>query len=200
VYFGIFYLDFYKEPHLLEYISIFSTIFSVQLPISTPSDTGRFMLWQDLIRDYVQSWETVLFGVGFGKKFIPDTFSELMVKDKTLISLVDQEARFDPHNSQLSLLYRIGIIGIVGYVTILWEVYKHGIRTLRSISDYHLKILQVGLMAGFANVFAQSFVSVIMENPQNGIFYWLSLGMCITCSRIIADKNIQRNSSISKYE
>jgi len=124
------------------------------------------------IRSPLRKWITVgykplkaFLGIPFGKKFLPP---------RTFVWMI--ATRYDPHNSFVSIFYRLGIIGLI---TFLWLLCSELWLSLRNIRELPLDMRCFVLgYSGCVLVFCgDAFFSVSLENAFKGLLLWLFLGL-----------------------
>jgi len=76
-----------------------------------------------------------------------------------------------PHNSFLSILARLGIVGASLFLGLVWACLGGLLKHFRHLTTLDWMILAA---VGSAHFFA--FFNVCLENPQSGIWYWFFLG------------------------
>lgn len=148
------------------------------------SDTGRRVMWAAFLEDSFQSWETVVFGVGFDRLFVPDWMFVFQTVD-ILTNTTTGALQLDPHNSHLHLFYRVGLIGFVAYLLLIQRAFAVSFRYLRHGQDTRVKYYVVGFLSALASIAGQAFVGVLFEAPHRGIPFWVVLGVA-TCVPLIA--------------
>jgi len=140
--------------------------------------SGRSAIWYEYLSDFAESGHRVVLGAGFQRKVLPDFIKSNI---ENIRSSVTGDPVLDPHNSHLHVLYRVGLVGFVGY---LWLGIVGVRRCLQAVercmgqaSQAEL-LMGIGLVGAFASVAAEAAVGVLLEAPYRGIWYWLLLGAC----------------------
>lgn len=152
------------------------------------SDTGRSVMWAAFLEDMFQSWDSVVFGVGFDRLFIPEWFFTFQTRE-ILTNKTTGAVQLDPHNSHLNLFYRIGLIGFVAYLFLIQRAFRSSFRYLRDGQDARLKYYTIGYLAALTSVAGQALVGVLFEAPHRGIWFWVLLGVCTCFPRVaLADE------------
>jgi hypothetical protein len=147
------------------------------------SDTGRRVVWAAFLDDMLQSWTSVVFGVGFDRLFVPNW----MFISQTLEIMTNRTTgalQLDPHNSHLHLFYRLGLIGFSAYLLLIRRAFLASFRYLRDGHDTRLKYYTIGYLAALTSVAGQAFVGVLFEAPHRGIPFWVLLGVSTCFPRI----------------
>jgi hypothetical protein len=115
-----------------------------------------------------------LFGVPFGRAFIPER-----------ISAMHHVNRYDPHNSLIAILYRTGFVGFCSYSIIVFMAFYRGCVALRRSTDANLRYTLLAALSAFVYHVGHSLTDVTLENPFKGIPFWLLLGIVsVVTSRI----------------
>jgi len=150
-------------------------------------------MWEDIWLELSETKWTMLFGVGFGRPFL-HRFSEIFISPTH--GPLAGGSIFSPHNSQWFLVYRIGFVGFVVYLRLVFCVIRDCRRAL-CIADRRQRLLLAGLLSSFAYVFVHSLTDVVLENPYRGVIYWSLLGLCQAAAVIIM-RNDQEKSAVER--
>jgi len=75
-------------------------------------------------------------------------------------------------NYYMKIAVESGIIGLVSFVFLMWQVYSISLKTINIIKDKDEKNLAIGIMCGLIGVMVHCFVENIFEVPMMGIFFW----------------------------
>lgn len=105
-------------------------------------------------------------GTPFGEKFVP-----------TRVSYVHKADRYDPHNSVIALGYRMGCVGLLLFVIILWQEMKKAYRVAQQTEDNERKALILACMSGVIYHLGHSLTDVTLENSFKGGILWLLIGL-----------------------
>jgi ADP-heptose:LPS heptosyltransferase len=106
-----------------------------------------------------------MLGVPFGKVFLPPRTFYWMTKT----------GRYDPHNSFLSVLYRLGVVGFIFFLGLLgWEAHQT-MRCLPRLSSED-RLIALGLLGAIVSHCTDAFFSVSFENAFKGVFLWIFIG------------------------
>jgi hypothetical protein len=116
-----------------------------------------------------QAWSGFLerpwIGQGFGTRMLETQLNGLPAK-------VEGRWISGPHNSFLSILNRLGILGALAFCamagSVLWGLH----RRLRALPTFGWVAL-----AGVASTNFFALFNVCLENPQGGVWYWFFLGL-----------------------
>ena len=155
-----------------------SATFGRRLAAKHLTASGRSAIWYEYLSDFSQSVPRVALGAGFQRKVLPDFIKSNI---ENIRSSVTGDPVLDPHNSHLHVLYRVGVVGFVGY---LWLGLVGVRRCLRAVercmgqASREELLMGIGLVGAFASVAAEATVGVLLEAPYRGIWYWLLLGAC----------------------
>jgi O-antigen ligase len=117
-----------------------------------------------------------LFGIGYGVVIDPFTF--MLAKNgpgSDALYSVDVDTR--PHNTYLTVLYQMGLVGFLALVALLLRFFSTCWRTLRRFKDNSLSIwLYLALIAQLTMVFFGGF-NLFLETPFCASIFWLTLGI-----------------------
>lgn len=118
-----------------------------------------------------------LFGVPFGKRFIPKLVSAWPVED-----------RYDPHNSLIAVLYRTGVVGFMLFLLITGGTLLKGFRALKKATEPDQKYVLLAVMSCLVYHLGHSLTDVTLENPFRGGPFWLLLGLMMVLIAMINKK------------
>jgi len=176
-----------KPAKMLEVVDEIYSVLPIPGHVKNESDNNtkwRLIVWKDSI---VEVMEQPLFGMGFGKKFIPETIKKMGWGG----SWRDDEKGFqDPHNALVSILYRTGLIGLFAFLLIIYNFTIRTLRVLKETADPKIKAYIFALLICMLTVLTTSCFMVILEGPFMGIFMWVSMAL------IVALENINKGAKI----
>ena len=110
----------------------------------------------------------ILLGLPFGKPFYPPQVS----------GWLSETSRYDPHNSFIAILYRMGILGLGFYFIILFSLIRYLCQCIQNESlPTSVRIAAASLLAGIVYHQVHSLTDVTMENPFKGVFLWILIGL-----------------------
>ncbi len=159
---------------LLEAASI---VFPARIPAVAGSTAGgnvffRLAMWRELLQEVASRWDYLIFGFGFGKPFMPKSAAFMHLE------------WIDPHNSHLAILYRMGLLGFGVYIWLILRFLKECWDFLKQNNNKTTSLYVIGLLGAFILVLVHSTFSVILEGPYKGIFFWITMGLCIVVIKL----------------
>lgn len=169
-----------------EFASMPLTILNADINKRSVNIFWRLYVWKDIINETMQK---PVLGMGFGKKFIPPTIKKLGWGGSWI-----EEKFQDPHNSILSIFHRTGFIGLILFSVLIGKIIFRTLRNIKNIENIDIKLKMTGLLLCIIYILGTSLFMVILENPYNGMFLWISMGLIVSMERIY--KN-QSESTIS---
>ncbi|MFA5974891.1 MAG: hypothetical protein WC859_01845 [Elusimicrobiota bacterium] len=110
----------------------------------------------------------ILLGIPFGKLYLPPQ----------VVWWLNSPRRYDPHNSWIAILYRLGIIGLLAFILLQgWVLRGITQRLFSSRQDPWIfsRLLLVG--AGIVYVLVHMITDNTLENAFKGIFLWILIGL-----------------------
>jgi len=117
---------------------------------------------------------TVLFGIPFGKLFLP----------AEIIYCVVSPQRYDPHNSLIAVFYRMGASGFVFFTGIVLIIYCRIWRILKAGTlDPFWSGCLMTTGAGMTYHLVHSLTDNTLENAFKGLVFWLLVGLAISIMR-----------------
>jgi O-antigen ligase len=127
-------------------------------PSADPTSQFRFLAWAEAIARFSRNPAV---GEGFG---VPFTFS-----------IYNDDPR--PHDTYLTILYKMGIIGFIPFTVLLATFFGRGWRALFAYRGRKetawLYILLIGVLAQCLN----GLFNYVVESPFMASIFWISLGM-----------------------
>ena len=118
----------------------------------------RFLAWAEAVRRFV---ENPVMGEGFG---VPFTFENESVDVR-------------PHNTFLTVLYKMGVMGFVPVVLLLSNLYVGGWRALRRHRNRTHAFLLYSFLLGHLSISLFGMFNLLFESPFLASVYWLSAGV-----------------------
>jgi O-antigen ligase len=133
----------------------------------------RFLAWAEAARRFVES---PLVGEGFG---VPFTFE-------------DESVDVRPHNTFLTVIYKMGVMGFVPIVLLLTHLYFIGWRAIRRRRHHALSFLLYGFLLGHLSMSMFGMFNLLFESPFLGSVYWLSAGVAYRLVSLLeSDPNVE---------
>lgn len=116
----------------------------------------------------VRRWTKILFGLGFGKLFLPPE----------VVYWLDSANRYDPHNSFVAILYRMGLTGLITLFVLLYLTFQNLRRAMAmpGVAMWQLLML-TAVETSIAYVIVHSLTDNTLENGFKGPFFWIFLGL-----------------------
>jgi O-antigen ligase len=138
--------------------------------------------WQYRLLAWKEAWsrfeKAPLTGEGFGVPFVFD--------------LADVDVR--PHNTFLTVLYKMGLIGFSPLLALLVCFFWHCLRAVRRNLNYkRVGWLQIMLLAQMAFCLYGS-ANLLLESPFLGSLFWASIGLTISIINLLDDERALRKS------
>jgi hypothetical protein len=155
-----------KERNILE-----SSLGRVIFPHEVRPKWARWLVGSQPLR--------MLFGVPFGEVFVPS---------RTFVWMINTD-RFDPHNSHLAMLSRIGLIGFLAYGMLLWQTARRGLTFVQKRRDQPGSYVMLALLACFLFHTVHALTDVALENPYKGIFFWVLIGLIYAVPPLYEDRH-----------
>lgn len=132
---------------------------------------GRLNGWQVLGNWLLESPERILFGVGFRTNFMLDSGSVIALTNTA-------DATADPHNFILTVLARLGIIGVLLFSAV---VVLALVRLFSTQPSSHNEMVPNLIFLGLITV---SLFGVVWESPFGSIPFWWCLGLLLSRDKL----------------
>lgn len=187
----IFFMSQFKTDMFRKILDEFEGIYKFNYLDTVPANNvkWRLMVWGDIFRE---SLKEPLLGYGLGKPFLSESLRERGW-------LILEEDWMDPHNSYLSILYRIGFVGLFAFLFIIFRFFKITIDFINNCKDNQIRIYIAGFLITIVFILGISLFEVVLEGPFMGIFLWINMGIVISLIRIYKIK-VNSKSKISNVQ
>lgn len=156
---------------------------SVQGLASGVLHSNTDVYWQYRLLAWKEAWsrfeKAPLTGEGFGVPFV--------------FELADVDVR--PHNTFLTVLYKMGIIGFSPLLALLVCFFWHGLRAVRrNLNNKRVGWLQIMLLAQMAFCLYGS-ANLLLESPFLASLFWAAIGLTLRMIRLLDGEHALRKSS-----
>ena len=121
----------------------------------------RFLAWAEAYRRFDES---PIVGEGYGIPFV--------------FALADNDPR--PHNTYLTVLYKMGIVGFIPLVAILFEYYRRSLRGLYQLRELQRSTWLLLLISIQFSFCAYGALNLLLESPFLACLFWINIGMTIS--------------------
>lgn len=150
----------------------------------------RLLLWQETLRF---SWENTIHGKLFGVG--PEVFRRAFMPFKPLqLSQLEPNVNYDdPHNNYLGILVKMGITGLLAWITIWFFAARSIFRVFKQDLSSDEKILLAGLVAALLAYAVNALT--IFDTVVSLVFFGVFLGIVVSLSNIVADKAVGKQNA-----
>ena len=128
---------------------------------------GRLIRWLTGIQIFKEHpW----IGLGLG------SFGGAVAANHGLTAIVQGKIvdTFYMDNYYIKILVEAGLVGIVAFVYLMWQVFSISVKTLHIVEEKRQeKELGIGILAGLVGVMIHCFVENIFEVPMMGVLFWI---------------------------
>ena len=118
----------------------------------------RFQAWTEAWNRFSRD---PLLGEGFGVPFL----------------FGDENYDSRPHNTYLTVLYKMGLLGLVPLLLLLGHFYGWGWRTLRSCNRQQESLYLYCCMLAFLSMCLSGALNLTLESPFSASVFWLTIGV-----------------------
>jgi O-antigen ligase len=148
-----------------EIVPIIFEKYKVFVSEDDPNVVYRSMYWNNVM----EAWKSrPVFGIGFTENFIKYMPGELRGLERN-----------NPHNSYITVIARMGVIGLLLLLLIKFYTIKLLINNIKNNSLHVLNTLGC-----FLAISIYAFFNVTLEGPYHGVFYWILIGIAISINSI----------------
>ena len=132
------------------------------------SGMGRIYYWKDAIRIIMHR---PILGYGL------NTYTLLIRQNYTYQA-------FYPHNCYLQLTAELGVVGLLAFGWMIWNIFKTVLTFIRLSQDRFLSSLALGTLSGFFGFLVHSAFDTQFYTVQLSSFMWLIMGMLAAFPKI----------------
>ena len=132
----------------------------------------RFQAWTEAWNRF---YRNPLLGEGFGVPF--------------LFGAEDYDSR--PHNTYLTVLYKMGLLGLFPFLLLLGHFYKYGWRIVRTSSGGQESLLLYCCMLAFLSMCFSGALNLTLESPFSASVFWLTIGVGYRMMILLIQQNRQ---------
>lgn len=131
-----------------------------------PNAVFRFMAWAEA---YKRFSENPAIGEGYGIPFV--------------FALADNDPR--PHNTYLTILYKMGIVGFLPFAAILFQYYRRSLLMLRRTRALKYSTWLLLLVIVQFSFCAYGGLNLLLESPFLASLFWINIGMTISAMTLL---------------
>jgi O-antigen ligase len=122
-----------------------------------------------------------IFGKGLGAEWaeiipIASNYREIL---RPNIYPTDEYLRMHTHSCLITILLKMGIMGVIIYVWIFFKIFRHGMNLFNSLKNRYYKSITLALA-----ISTILFAYFIIQDYQNDIFLGVSIGLLGTIERL----------------
>lgn len=137
-----------------------------------PNAQFRMLAWTEALGRFLAS---PIFGEGFG---VPFTFA-----------IWEEDVR--PHNTFLTVLYKMGLVGFVPFLLLLWRFYWVGWRALRRSRNHSGAILLYVILLAHFGMCLYGGLNLLLESPFLAAIFWILMGLGIRSMQLLRDDELR---------
>lgn len=138
----------------------------------------RFLAWAEAYRRFSQN---PAFGEGYGIPFI--------------FELADNDPR--PHNTYLTVAYKMGLFGFIPLAAILFEYYRRSFKWLYQFKKYPRSTWLLVLILVQFSFCAYGALNLLLESPFLASLFWINIGMTISVVMLLRQESRDRPSPVN---
>lgn len=144
-----------------------------------PNAQFRFLAWAEAFGRFSNN---PLLGEGYG---VPFAFER-------------SEGDARPHNTYLTVLYKMGLFGLLPLIILLARFYYRGLHTLRRWRHHSEALYLYALLLGHAAMSIFGLLNLLLESPHLASLYWLLIGVGLRMF-LLLDSHRPRQRGTSSY-
>lgn len=146
--------------------SILNRVMSI-INLSDSSNDYRIRLWSITLQVIRDNW---LVGVGFGHLPFKAAFETYIRTMPT----------YHAHNTFLETTAEMGIVGLIVFLSLLFVIFKYGVKILVKGKDKYIRVMSTGILAGLASVLVHGLIENILYMPPIITTFWILIGLILT--------------------
>lgn len=177
---------FQKDRFFYFYDKIIWFIHPEETIYASNTTDWRFALWQRAIHTTVTSFP--MLGAGFGCPYqFQGIIAGQILPQATGFGVNSQITM--PHNVLISVFYKMGLLGLLCYLTMNILFFVKCLNFYNDCRDNLKRSFMLVLLGCFVCWQIISLFFPVLENPQNGIFLWVLIGLGLSLT-YIGDREI----------
>ncbi len=149
---------------------------------SSANNQFRMVWWQSVFDETMRKGP--IFGLGFGydlaASFIKNYYSNLYE---------NFEAR-SPHSIWLTMLGRMGLMGLIVFTVIVFLIIRDAFRAARKVAHGEAPPNSLAFWTGALIILGSASFGVVLEGPMGGILFWSFVGLAASQSETVATKKV----------
>ncbi len=111
----------------------------------------------------------------------------------SMFQILGYRVQFNSHNNYIDIIAQTGIIGLLVYLWLLWEIFRLGWRTLAVVPDGFAKAYMISAIGGLAGTLVAGMLgdwvipfvyNVGLNGFRASVFAWLFLGGLVAVARL----------------
>ena len=130
----------------------------------------RAIWWKSVIEETNE--KSPLVGLGFGY----DLAKRFLRRYGAALNTYEFDTR-SPHSILLTVYGRMGVIGILAFALILFQILRSSLRCAAAVRLGKTPPIDIGLWCGAVGILVASCFGVMLEGPMAAIVFWSFLGM-----------------------
>lgn len=138
-----------------------------------PNAQYRFLAWAEAFGRFTAN---PLLGEGYG---VPFGFER-------------SERDVRPHNTYLTVLYKMGLLGLAPLALLLAFFYRNALRALRRRREHPGALFLYALLLGHAGMSMYAGLNLLLESPFLASLYWMSLGVGLRMIVLLGAQRLRR--------
>jgi O-antigen ligase len=139
----------------------------------------RFLAWAEAYRRFS---ENPSFGEGYGIPFV--------------FELADDDPR--PHNTYLTVLYKMGLFGFLGLFAIGIDYWKRGLYWLYRLRSFPRSTCLLLLLLIQFSFCAYGVLNLLLESPFLASLFWINVGMTLSVIALLREERLFRSDSTTE--
>ena len=140
---------------------------------SAQNNQFRLVWWESVINETMD--KAPVFGLGFGY----DLAKRFLINYETTINVFEFDTR-SPHSIWITVLGRMGLLGIICFTLMGVIIVREAVRTARRVARGQAEPATLGHWCAVVILIGSASFGVVLEGPMGGILFWSVLGLAVT--------------------
>jgi O-antigen ligase len=156
--------------------------------VSADNNRFRVVWWQSVYKETMD--KAPWFGLGFGYDLAAGFLREYYLNQHADFSVRS------PHSIWLTMLGRMGIIGLVAFAVFAVLLFREAYLAARRVARGAAKPSTLANWCAAVILLGSASFGVVLEGPMGGILFWTFLGLAVSDAQMSATARVQARRAL----